>query len=318
MFFYILLQFLCMIATVTNRSSCFVGAFQLPLGNGASSTGNNHHRKLPNLQHQQRKHQQQVSSSSFLSSTASPNKITSEKPNGSTAMVPPVKVVNAAELVHGPAHTAALERARNGSTVVTSATSIANDENLRPNHLSAPASDDTLTSPSPPSPSPPSAKKSQVAVAESTDGLLALMDGCDANAENSDGDAFELTLVLFHAHYCKICQRATMQLVKAAKEYPSVRFAKVESRVFPEPSSDNLRSIGVSKFPFIQIFRNGDCVASFSTGPTHLFLRRIRETLDLCLERDEERWTGFTREFVSEIQENRDARERLRKTSLSP
>ena len=104
--------------------------------------------------------------------------------------------------------------------------------------------------------------KSLVATAESMDDLLALMDGSDDDGK----PATALTLLLFHAHYCKICQRATMQLPRVAKEYPSVKFAKVEARVFPEPSADNLRSLGVSKFPFVQIFKGGDCVASFSTG----------------------------------------------------
>lgn len=133
------------------------------------------------------------------------------------------------------------------------------------------------------------------------------------NGEEINGnDERDLTLVLFHAHYCKICQRATMQLTKAAREYPSVNFAKVESKVIPEPAADNLRTLGVSKFPFVQVYRRGDCVASFSTGPTHMFLRKVRGTLDLCLERDEDCWDDFSNDFQTEIQSNRDARNQLR------
>ena len=128
----------------------------------------------------------------------------------------------------------------------------------------------------------------------------------------------DMTLVLFHAHYCKICQRATMQLTKAAREYPTVNFAKVEAKVIPEPAADNLRTLGVSKFPFVQIYRRGDCVASFSTGPTHMFMRKVRGTLDLCLERDDECWNGFSTEFATEIQGNRDARSQLLGPGLLP
>jgi thioredoxin-like negative regulator of GroEL len=141
--------------------------------------------------------------------------------------------------------------------------------------------------------------------------LLAMMDGSDSDCNDENKSETSLTLVLFHAHYCKICQRATMQLTRAAREYPSVNFGKVEARVFPEPASDNLRSLGISKFPFVQIFRKGACVASFSTGPTHMFLRKVRDTLDLCLERDEDCWGSFTTDFATEIESNRDARSNL-------
>jgi len=71
-----------------------------------------------------------------------------------------------------------------------------------------------------------------VTIATSIEQLLSIM-----NDESSD----KLTLILYHANYCKICQRAGIQLKKAAKEYPSVHFAKVESSVFPDPAADSLR-----------------------------------------------------------------------------
>ena len=150
--------------------------------------------------------------------------------------------------------------------------------------------------------------KSPVVTAESVDDILSIMDG---TISQEAPPASGLTLVLFHAHYCKICQRATMQLGKASKEYPTVQFAKIEARTIPEPSADNLRQLGVSKFPFLQIFRHGDCVASFSTGPSHMFMRKVRGTLDLCLDRDEDCWKEFCDEFASEIRVNRDARNQL-------
>jgi hypothetical protein len=262
----------------------------------------------------------------------------------------PVRVVNAAALVHGPAHTAALENARRTSPDEPSTTSDNNSlaspnssingnsntsnnaftSSLKnsvllaknPNHSSssnATTEEEPKAMPLAPQQQrpPPTTRKTQrtatakgpVKLIESMDDLLAWMDG------SNDGDTAEaapLTLVLFHAHYCKICQRATMQLAKAAKEYPHVNFCKVESRVIPDPAADNLRSLGVSKFPFVQLYRRGDCVASFSTGPSHMFLRKVRDTLDLCLERDEDCWEGFSNEFSSEIQANRDARSNFR------
>jgi len=123
-------------------------------------------------------------------------------------------------------------------------------------------------------------------------------------------DEEELTIVKFYAHYCKICQRAGMQFKKISAEYPQVRFGKVESQVFPD-SANTLRDLGVSKFPFIQIFRKGQCVASFSTGPSHIFVKKVRDTLDTCLQRTPEEWDAFTTEFSNEIEANRQARESL-------
>lgn len=153
-------------------------------------------------------------------------------------------------------------------------------------------------------------KSGGVRIAASTEELLDIMNGKTIDDTENDDEVNDdaLTLILFHAHYCKICQRAGMQLNKACKEYPAVGFAKVESQVFPEPVSDSLRTLGVSKFPFVQIYRRGQCVASFSTGPTHMFMRKIRDTLDLCLERDEDCWDSFVTDFAAEIESNQLAR----------
>lgn len=141
-----------------------------------------------------------------------------------------------------------------------------------------------------------------VALIDSTNDLLNFMVG------GREDD--QLTVVKYYAHYCKICQRAGIQLKKVASEYPDVRFGKVESMVFPD-SAQTLRSLGVSKFPFVQIYRRGQCVASFSTGPSHLFVKKIRDTIDICRNRTPEEWDAFTTEFSNEIESNRQARENL-------
>jgi len=157
-------------------------------------------------------------------------------------------------------------------------------------------------------PTPRTIQKGPVLVAESMEELLSVMDGPGDNSHTSG-----MTLILFHAHYCKICQRATMQMVRATKEYPSVGFCKAESRIVSEPVAENLRLLGVTKFPFVQIYRGGNCVASFSTGQTHMFMRKVRETLNLCLDRDEDSWEGFQNEFATEIEANRDVRRKMQK-----
>lgn len=220
-------------------------------------------------------------------------------------------------LVNGPAHVASLENDQRPND---------NNNNDNPSPTSG-ASGETQTqqvqvqeAPAPTAPTKTITrqkkiignKKSPVTIAASSEELLSIMNG---NGDNDNNDAAyaddAMTLILFHAHYCKICQRAAMQLNRAVKEYPAVRFAKVEAQVLPEPTSDSLRTLGVSKFPFVQIFRKGQCVASFSTGPTHMFMRRIRDTLDLCLERDDACWDSFVTEFAGEIESNQLARKSL-------
>lgn len=212
-----------------------------------------------------------------------------------------------AALVGGPAYVASLEK---------SVLSSDNTDNSLPTDTVVTEEQTSQETSTPSQPLKRVTKKTMkptgVQVALSTEELLDIMNGKaiddNNNVEANDGT---LTLILFHAHYCKICQRAGMQLNKAVKEYPAVRFAKVESQVFPEPVSDSLRTLGVSKFPFVQIYRRGQCVASFSTGPTHMFMRKIRDTLDLCLERDESCWDNFVTDFAGEIESNQLARRSL-------
>lgn len=225
----------------------------------------------------------------------------------------PVKVVNAAALIQGPAHAAALENANAKQHSNSNRPSM--EERSEPQSLPLPTQA-TPTQKRKTKTTAVTARKGPVAIAESMEEILDLMDGSDTggvvNESGNDTPGATMTLILFHAHYCKICQRATMQLSKAAREYPSVGFARIEARIFPEPVSDNLRTLGVSKFPFVQIYRGGDCVASFSTGQTHMFMRMVRNTLDLCLERDEDCWEAFGNDFATEIEANQDARRKLR------
>ena len=252
--------------------------------------------------------------SSLLSSSVS-----KDTENVTEGMVSHVRVVNAA-LINGPAHAAALEQMITHDRPDPTHTTSESTQPSSPINNNTKKPSEQLVPPPAPSKSPPKTSRAQttkrqtpkspVTMVESVEELLAVMD-CHQDTITTQDDC-EMTLILFHAHYCKICQRATMQLTKAAREYPMVNFAKVESKVIPEPTSDNLRTLGISKFPFVQIYRNGDCVASFSTGPTHMFMRKVRGTLDLCLERDEDCWEGFSTEFASEIQGNRNARHQLR------
>lgn len=133
------------------------------------------------------------------------------------------------------------------------------------------------------------------------------LEALDANHEDN-----ELLVVKYYASYCKICQRASISFKKIAMDRNDkpVRFARLESSRMP---ADLLRQLGLTKFPFVQIFRHGKIVASFSTGPSHMFAPKVRNTVDTCLQRSEEEWAELEKEFGHEIQANLEAREALRK-----
>ena len=78
-----------------------------------------------------------------------------------------------------------------------------------------------------------------------------------------------------------------------------------------------MQELGVNKFPFIQIFRNGLCVASFSTGAIHLFNRKLQETIQICNERTDVDWNVFVQDFQDEIQTNLKVRNDIRDELLS-
>ena len=57
----------------------------------------------------------------------------------------------------------------------------------------------------------------------------------------------------------------------------------------------------IKKFPFVQMYRNNECVASFGTGPAHNFQRAVGGTLDEKLSLTKEQWDSFRSEFKNEI-----------------
>jgi hypothetical protein len=128
-------------------------------------------------------------------------------------------------------------------------------------------------------------------------------------------------VVKYYASYCKICQRASINYKKIAMEQQQTQarqnddelkhpidFYQLDAGRLP---GETLKTLGVTKFPYCQIFFRGDCVASFglSTGVAHLFGQRVRDTLDMCLARSEDEWEAWGRDFSSQIKDNLSARD---------
>lgn len=120
----------------------------------------------------------------------------------------------------------------------------------------------------------------------------------------------KLTVVKFHAHYCKTCQRMSIPFKQLSKSYEDILFIRLEAT--DDFSSDQLRSLGVDSFPFIQIYRGSNCVASFKGGGPY-FRRKIQDTIEECLKRDN--WAAFCDEYRQYIKENAQARSELAQTT---
>lgn len=71
-------------------------------------------------------------------------------------------------------------------------------------------------------------------------------------------------------------------------------------------------TLGIKKFPFVQFYRNSECVASFGIGPAHNFQPAVGGTLDEKLSYSESQWEEFRSEFKSEIAEGLKSLESLR------
>lgn len=130
-------------------------------------------------------------------------------------------------------------------------------------------------------------------------------------------------VVHYYASYCKVCQRVAMNYKKIALEYnrnhhknhnKKIHFLKVDAGEWTQKKDglENLRALGISKFPYVQIYdTRGICVASFSTGPSHLFSKRLRDTLDTILHRTPDEWNEFKQSYQTEIRQNMEFRKHL-------
>ncbi len=87
-----------------------------------------------------------------------------------------------------------------------------------------------------------------------------------------------------------------------------IKFVSIEST----ENMDIIRQLGIKKFPYIQIYRNKECVASFGTGPAHNFQRMVGSTVEQKLNTPVSDWDAFRSEFKNEISDGLQNLELLR------
>jgi hypothetical protein len=135
-------------------------------------------------------------------------------------------------------------------------------------------------------------------------------------AHSTSSSPERLLVVLYHASYCKICQRANFMYQKLAREWITaphntnntnntltLEFVRLEAS---HVSGPHLRALGLTTFPFVQMLRRGECIAAMSMAPPQSH-RRLRETLDMCRHRSAEEWNAWHAQFATEIASHRAA-----------
>ena len=121
---------------------------------------------------------------------------------------------------------------------------------------------------------------------------------------------YSLVVIKFFGNSCPLCRKIEMKYKKMAHYYSPapIQFAEIESKVHPEL----FRTLGIDTFPHIQIYRNGQCVASHGTERDTTFEPMVKDTIDreLCMTLDD--WNAFLTVFATPIQASTDQLNRLR------
>jgi hypothetical protein len=125
-----------------------------------------------------------------------------------------------------------------------------------------------------------------------------------------------LCVIKFYSDTCPTCRRIVMKYKKIAYKYTKqynrpnegeqnektthVYFAEINSS---KTNKDDIATLlGIKEFPFIHIYRNEKCVASFGTGPAENFTRMLEYMLDHELAMSDDDWVWFENEFAQQIQ----------------
>lgn len=151
----------------------------------------------------------------------------------------------------------------------------------------------------------PTEKGGPVTAIHSIDEFLAAVEDTQEN---------ELVIVKFHAKFCKVCARVILKYRKMANQQHAadtpvpIRFITIECTA----NMKIIQTLGIKKFPFFQIYRNRECVASFGTGPAHNFQRAVGGTVDQKMKTSVEEWESFRAEFQNEIASGLENLEMLR------
>mmetsp|Transcript_15330 Transcript_15330/g.18157 ORF Transcript_15330/g.18157 Transcript_15330/m.18157 type:complete len:288 (+) Transcript_15330:91-954(+) len=142
---------------------------------------------------------------------------------------------------------------------------------------------------------PPSNNGQPVMAIHTTQQFLHLLETAPTNG---------LVVIKYHAKFCKVCARVIIKFKKMAHTMENeqtpvpIQFADVELTA----NAKMCATLGIKKFPFLQIYRNTECIASFGTGPAHNFQRAVGGTIKDRLATTEEEWEVMRADLKEEIE----------------
>ena len=119
--------------------------------------------------------------------------------------------------------------------------------------------------------------------------------------ENTPKDS--LVVVKYYAKVCPLCRRVAPKYKKMARMYQQqqqpIHFCEIEKSVCPTLFD----TMQVTTFPFIQVFRNGLCIASHGTQSLSTFEPIVKDTVQhfLNMNQNEQHWNAFLTTFQEPI-----------------
>lgn len=133
-----------------------------------------------------------------------------------------------------------------------------------------------------------------------------------------------LLVVKYHTNFCQLCKRANLTYKKIASEWSKrmkepkpdhikskvedIRFIRVETTKIDK---ERTRELGITQFPYVQVYKRGKCVASFATGPAKEFQGKVRESVNFFASLSEDDCAKFTKDFEPEIEKKEAALKNL-------
>jgi len=111
-----------------------------------------------------------------------------------------------------------------------------------------------------------------------------------------------LVAIKFYGKSCPLCKRVALKYKKMANFYSkaNIQFAEVEKTVHP----NLFNTLQVTTFPYLQIYRNGQCIASHGTESAQRFESIVNDTIQQFLLMQTNEWDSFLSAFAMPIQKS--------------
>mmetsp|Transcript_44379 Transcript_44379/g.107349 ORF Transcript_44379/g.107349 Transcript_44379/m.107349 type:complete len:281 (+) Transcript_44379:200-1042(+) len=175
------------------------------------------------------------------------------------------------------------------------------------------------SAPAPAAPTPPSSstqattmndRKPPTTTAKLVQNLASLDEFVDC-IENAPPD--KLVVVKFYGRSCPLCKRTKPRYQKMAKFYSKaptiIQFVEIEKTVHPQLFD----TLEVTTFPFIQMYRNNQCIASHGTVSSEMFDDVCKDTIQQFLGLSKGQWNTFLETFEEPIRKATQNYESIRK-----